>query len=418
MSSPEIMLFVGARGARCRDLHRSLSALGTVVLVTSRDIAAERGEPLEELGEVVAAPHRDQLLDYAISRARRRRPAGALTLSDDLVEATAAFTTHMGLPGIPADVAPRFRDKYTQRRVLADAGIPVPAFFVLHSPDDVRAALDTVGLPAVLKPTQGSGAAWTHFIHSARQLHDLVNAAFSSARRAPGHLLLEGRLRGERHPVDGFAPYVSVESVLGQGRRAHLAVCDRFPLAPPALETGMALPSSLPPDRRQQVIDMADRALAALDMGTGVAHTEVMFTPEGPRVIEVNARIGGALPYLFPMVSEIDMVQAAGRVAMGERPPPPPEFRGYAVFVGPQHPVDVDVVAVRGLDEVAALDEVRAVIPIALDGTRTEAFRDTLMAAVIGMTGSPEQSVALWRKTMDLVRGEYRSLSQSVQGGE
>ena len=152
---------------------------------------------------------------------------------------------------------------------------------------------------------------------------------------------------------------------------------------------------------------MAERALAALEFTQGLAHTELMLTADGPRIIEVNARAGGALPYLFPMVSDVDLIEQAGRVALGLDPVEWANFHGHAVFVAPQHPVGVAVREVAGLADVAALPQVRAVIPLALGGTRTDGFRNTLMAAILATADTPEEAVAVYAEVMATIRPAY-----------
>ena len=213
---------------------------------------------------------------------------------------------------------------------------------------------------------------------------------------------------GERwHDVDGIAPYVSVESLAVQGKYTHLAVTDRFPLAPPVLETGMVFPSTLRPQQQAVITEATAAALRALGFEHGVAHTELMLTADGPVVIEVNARAGGALPYLFPMACDLDLIALAGRVALGELPTERPSFRGHAVFVMPQHPLGVLVERVDGLDEVRALDGVHVVIPMSLAGSRTDSFQHTVIAVVLGTATTGEQAVRLYHRVLAAVCAEY-----------
>lgn len=422
---PLLLLFVGTRGGRVTDALRSLSRVADVTIVTSEDVLAERADSLAGAAarDVVVAPARSGVPAVARAYADRVRVDGALTFADDAVGVTAAFAEEHGLPGQPVATMPAFRDKWEQRRALADAGVPVPSVALVTSRADVLTALETVAMPAILKPARGSGGALAYVVAEPAQLAAVVDEAFGLVESDAGDggsgagggavdagtaFVLESLLVGvPHHPVPGFAPYVSVETVAAGGEYAHLAVTDRFPLSPPALETGMSLPSCLPPDVREQVVVMADRALRALNFRHGLAHTELMLTADGPRVIEVNARAGGALPYLFPLVSDVDLVEQAGRVALGLAPARAAAFHGYGVFVAPQHPVGVAVRSVDGLDEAAALPGVRAVIPVAVAGTRTDGFRHTLVAAVLGVADSPVDAVRLWQDVMRTIRSDY-----------
>jgi 5-(carboxyamino)imidazole ribonucleotide synthase len=71
----------------------------------------------------------------------------------DLLERASEKT---GIPVHPSPATLRFiQDKLVQKRRLEDAGIPVPAFRQVDSPDDLREALDTLGAPVMVKARRG-----------------------------------------------------------------------------------------------------------------------------------------------------------------------------------------------------------------------------------------------------------------------
>lgn len=415
MTRPVLMLFVGTRGIRIADLVGPLARDAEVLLAVSDDHLAARADTLDgaaHAAEVLRAPDLPALRDLAV--AFPGRVDGILAFSDDVLVEAAEVAAARGLPGQAPDTLDGFRDKNRQRRLLRDAGLPVPPFREITDPAQADEALAAVPPPAVLKPTRGSGSSLVHVIERAEELGPRLREGFAAAGRAGGAVdgdtafILEGLLVGQpRHEVDGFAPYVSVESAAAGSRYQHLAVTDRFPLAPPALETGMTLPSSLPEADRKQAVDAADAALRALRFQHGLAHVELMLTADGPVVIEVNARAGGAVPYLLPLAGGPDLVQLAGQLALGRLPEAPAELTRYAVFVAPQHPVGVQVARVDGLDEVAALPGVQAVIPLSAETTSTDDFQRTMIAAVLATVDQPADAVALWRDVQDTVRAEY-----------
>jgi len=61
--------------------------------------------------------------------------------------------------GVPCHPKPRtlelIHDKLVQKRALADAGVPVPEFTGVDSPEEVAEALDALGSPAMLKARTG-----------------------------------------------------------------------------------------------------------------------------------------------------------------------------------------------------------------------------------------------------------------------
>ena len=80
----------------------------------------------------------------------------------------------------------------------------------------------------------------------------------------------------------------------------------------------------MPPIRCSPIPDLASvmrAAHEALGFTDGMTHAEYKLTPDGPQVIEVNARLGGDLiPYLGLRASGMDPGLAAAAVACGQRP--------------------------------------------------------------------------------------------------
>jgi biotin carboxylase len=53
----------------------------------------------------------------------------------------------------------------------------------------------------------------------------------------------------------------------------------------------------------------------------GVTHAEIRLTRKGPRLVELNGRLGGDLiPFNSAMATGIDLVAAAAELALGRRP--------------------------------------------------------------------------------------------------
>ena len=127
--------------------------------------------------------------------ARQHAVDGALTVSADrAVPVVAAVTERLGLPSIGTAVAHRMTHKLVMRRTLAEEGIPQPAFAAVRSLAEGRAALEAVGLPAVLKPVDSGGQRGVFRIDSPGDLESNLHVALveSPAREA----ILEGFVDG------------------------------------------------------------------------------------------------------------------------------------------------------------------------------------------------------------------------------
>jgi biotin carboxylase len=249
------------------------------------------------------------------------RPDGALTFSDNRMVELARLAEDLGLPFHRPDVARRLTDKLSQRDALRRAGLPTPDTAAVGSAlgvDALKKLAADVRYPAVLKPVHGTDSRTTVRVDDAEDLLLAFRRLFKGSRP---DMMIEEYL-ADRGPCLGqdFANYLSVESVVSAGRAEHFAVTGRFPLAPPLRESGFFIPADLSPDQKSAVTDLTSTALDALGVETGCLHTEIKFTPDGPRVIEVNGRLGGGVPLMLEMTGAASAPRLAMEVALGRTP--------------------------------------------------------------------------------------------------
>lgn len=277
------------------------------------------------------------------------RLAGIVTFSEAQIRRTAGIAHHGGLPYFSLAAAVAVTDKYVQRTLLSRAGLPGPRFRALSGPGDLPAALAEVGLPAVLKPRAGAGSAYTCRVDS------LAEATARLSEFPPGDFVLEDMLTGDPAVAGpGFGDYVSVESAIVAGQVRHVEVTGKFPLAPPFRETGYVVPATLSVPWRHAVLEAAEAAVHALGITVGVTHIEVKLTPSGPRVIEVNGRLGGYVADLVRRARGVDLVRLRLAAALG-RPVdlPEPAYRRCAFQYFLTAPMNASVL--RRLDGVEQL---------------------------------------------------------------
>ncbi|MFH8803865.1 hypothetical protein ACH4F6_30430 [Streptomyces sp. NPDC017936] len=304
------------------DAVERLEPLGDVVLAqVDSPHTADIAPLLAELAPVVRVDASGERgLDAAAAGLRAHAPAAVLTFSERRLDTTAALALRLGLPGHTPDTVRLLTDKHAQRRRLAERGVDRVRTHPLRSPADWAPAVAAVGLPAILKPVRGEGSRSTHLVRDAATGAALADRLLAVAPDQGGEevLVLEEYLMGtDRKP---FGDHVSVESAVVDGRVTHWAVTGKFPLAPPFREVGHFWPAPLTAEERAAVLDLAGRAVRALDVRTGITHTELKLTPHGPRVIEVNGRMGAYQSGLGLLAGGPDPVALAGRVALGEDP--------------------------------------------------------------------------------------------------
>jgi biotin carboxylase len=265
-----------------------------------------------------AAAHAREVVDIrdaeAVVRAAKKLRVDAIYPSAEVgVEAAAAAAHCLGLPGITAETARKVRHKGEMRRALQGQGINSnPPFAVVSNLSEANDAASQVGFPLVVKPADGQGSRSV-----ARVLReDELEAAVSSALDASycGEAVIERFMKGEE---------VSVEGVVFDGEVMHAAITGKIRSEPPhRFDLGIYLPADLTADDERFAEELAAKCLRAIGFTNGSTHTEVIFTEEGPRLVEIAGRLGGGrIPTdLVPLVYGVDLATESIRTCMGDRP--------------------------------------------------------------------------------------------------
>ncbi|SOB81298.1 ATP-grasp domain-containing protein [Streptomyces sp. 1331.2] len=237
--------------------------------------------------------------------------AGIASSSEYFVAAAARTAGKLGLPAADGDAVDRCRDKEQQRGALAAAGVPVPAFArATDAPAAVRAA-DAIGYPVVLKPVSGSGSIGVRLCRDGAEV--LAWAAELLGRTtdergtpAVSRILVEAAVRGPEFSVETF------------DRTVVAVVAKHTGAEPYFVETGHDVPAPVPAESADALAGTALRALSALGLGWGAAHTELRLTDAGPVVIEVNPRLaGGMIPVAVRAALGTDLMDAVIARAAG-----------------------------------------------------------------------------------------------------
>jgi glutathione synthase/RimK-type ligase-like ATP-grasp enzyme len=329
-------------------------------------------------------------------------PDGITTYLDAGMVELACVAEDLGLPFHSPATAAALTDKARQRLVLAEAGLDMPRCHLVRpyqSPHELSAVEAEVGWPAVLKPRSAQGSRYTFLARDRAELDNLLVAL------GPGRpsMILEGYLPDDpARDGDPYAGYVSVESLVAEGAISHLALTGRFPPAENFRETGFFIPAALDAESRSAVLYLATRAIKALGVETGCLHTEVKFTPDGPRIIEVNGRVGGGVPEMLERAAGVSLLDLTLRVALGEPVfvdgPVATDRVGYRFFLQPPT-VSATVTAVEGINDFSDRAEVDTVSLHQGPGATLD-WRDgsgNHIVAVVGSTDDEEQLQAAYR---------------------
>lgn len=286
-------------------------------VVVSDGSAAAPGLATADEGVVVSTYDVDGTVAAARDRVvRGARIDGVICIATDVPVTVASVAAALELPGIPVSVARLAADKLAMKTRFVEQGIPVPWFAPLASAADLRAVVAERGLPLVIKPVDSRGARGVLRLTDGVQL----DWAYKEAARWSG----SGRVMVEEY-LEG--PQISTESLLLDGMAATPGFIDRNyehleRFAPHMIENGGQQPSVLGPRERAEVRDLAESAGRALGICSGVVKGDLVVTEDGPRVIEVAARLSGGWMCTdqIPLATGVDFVGAAIMVALGDTP--------------------------------------------------------------------------------------------------
>ncbi|WP_043224612.1 ATP-grasp domain-containing protein [Streptomyces sp. NRRL F-5193] len=256
----------------------------------------------------------DALLGAAEAITTRRPVAGVLTWNESHLTAVAQLAERLGLAVTTPESVRTCRDKAASRAAFARHGVPSARSVAAASLDEALAVAEAIGFPVVVKPAAVGGSIG---VIKAETREDLAEAYAFATRGVQQHggdncsVLVEEYLSG---------PEVSVECVTYQGVTTPVAVTRKELGDEPLFEeTGHTLTAGDP--LLETVAPIAKAAVRATGVTGGIQHVEIRLTPTGPRVIEVNGRIGGDwIGWAVEQALGLPLARIAADIAVGAAP--------------------------------------------------------------------------------------------------
>ncbi|WP_231977792.1 ATP-grasp domain-containing protein [Streptomyces sp. TLI_053] len=308
--------------------------------------AAERtpGAVLDDVDESVLLDH---LTAEVVARAardlHRRNPVGVvITVLDEFQEVAAVLNEEFGLTANSADAVRTTNDKYRMRtKAIASTCAPV-AHSSVRGAEDLRAFGRRNGYPFILKPVDGSASRGITLVDDESSMEAAALAFEADSRSAESSWIAEEFLCG---------PEFSVETFSGEGHHHVLAVTEKFK-TDNFVEVGHLVPARIADEDRVALEAEVTALLDAVGLTEGPAHTEVVLTSRGPRVVETHSRPGGdGIVELVRLATGLDMQQLTFDWLAGKpvdlRPVQPHRAAATWFLIPPQG----TVATVTGLDE-------------------------------------------------------------------
>ena len=403
LNRPKNLLIVGGGVFRVPAI-KTAKSMGLKVAVTDYNPEAE-GMLLADYPIEVSTRNINLTVNMAKQFHRACPLDGVLTVGTDASQTVAAVADALNLPGIPFEVAERATDKIKMRQVLKNKNVPVPDFRPIWTLEECSEAIKDLSLPLVIKPCDNMGARGVRKIEN---LDELI-PAFREAKEASisGKLILEEFMEGAE---------LSLDALVFEGKIYITGVADRIiERAPYFVEIGHTLPSTLPADQQAQAVEVFKQAIFALGIDIGAAKGDIKITPEGPKIVEIAARLSGGWmsAYTYPLATGVNLYKAAVQIALGEKPT---DLTPKTSLVSAERsllPPAGKILSIRGVEEARKIKGVKEIILMKEAGDMAEEPRSNMgkVGYVITVGKSREEAIRINNLARETLKIEIGALS-------
>jgi biotin carboxylase len=247
-----------------------------------------------------------------VEAAKQYNVCGVMTLASDMpMRAVAHATKALGLPGISIETAEMATDKGKMIKAFKKHNVSSPSFYIVDDEKKLSQCFD-MSYPCILKPVDNAGSRGVVLVESREELRK--GFSYSKLHSKNGEVIIEDFMQGHE---------VSVETITVEGKTQVLAITDKLTSGPPHfVEMGHSQQSQLSEEMQEKIRELAILAVEAIGINIGPAHVEIMVTKNGPKLIELGARMGGdcITSHLVPLSTGINMIEATIDLLTGKKP--------------------------------------------------------------------------------------------------
>jgi len=282
-----------------------------------------------------------------VEAAKRHNVCGVITVASDMpMRSVAAVAEEMGLIGVSSETAVKATNKADMRRAFEENGVASPKSCRVSNKEEFNKAVENFDKNFIIKPADNSGSRGIYLVENKLDAERAYEYSHRFSRG--GEVVVEEFMSG---------PEVSVELLAVNGEHHVLQVTDKLTTgAPHFVEIGHSQPSRLPKTDVEAIKALAIQAAKAVGIENGPGHAEIILTKDGPKMVEIGARMGGGCitTHLVPLSTGINMTKATIQTALGETPDIESKYqRGSAIrFIIP--PIG-RVTKISGIQEATSL---------------------------------------------------------------
>jgi len=331
------VLVIGGGGESKRFIWEAAQEYNIEVYLVESDPTHFAAEMVRELLHVDITDHtRDSHHANVIANMVKTRHLdldGCLTFWEDCGPLAAMVAEELSLQGAGVQGAINAKSKSLTQKVLSNKKDDVPhwPFSYLYSSKscrieshtDIQNAVHFVDFPAIMKLDFGSSAVGVSKMQNVAQCHEFFDQVQQDLKTEEDHpgiglghgnaMILMDFIEGTEHDVD---------IIIYQRKLIAAFVSDNGPTGfPEFTETSGSMPTNLMKCKENQLIKAAYQCCIEIGLENGTFNVEMKMTPTGPKLIEVNGRMGGF--YLRDWIKtcyNVDILLCSFAVACGVKP--------------------------------------------------------------------------------------------------
>ena len=254
--------------------------------------------------------------ENVLKEAKNNKIDGIMTIASDRPMITIAkVAKELNLHSIDERTAINATNKAKMREALKKSSVPIPMYF---SVDNYEQYLESIykiknnNCKVIVKPADNSGSRGISLIENYQEKKLEKIYKYCKEHSNTGSLVVEEYMEG---------PEVSVETLSYNGTCHVIQITDKITTgAPYFVEMGHSQPSLLDKEIIEKIKKVAVDANEAIGIKNGPSHTEVKVTKDGPKIVELGARLGGdnITTHLVPYSTGVNMVEACINIALGQ----------------------------------------------------------------------------------------------------
>lgn len=198
------------------------------------------------------------------------------------------------------------RDKYLMKKAFINANVPCAKGFLLSSVDEINES--EISLPVIIKPLDAFSSRGVFKINKFEEIaiYFPISSSFSSNKTVIVEEFIEG-------------PEYSIESVTNNGITYVIQITEKeITPFPNTVELAHIQPANISNTERLSIELTTKDAIKALGLDNCATHTELKLTKQGPKMIEIGARLGGdyITSHLVPLSTGISIEKLTIQIAM------------------------------------------------------------------------------------------------------